>query len=140
MAEPKTSHNEAEAQMKPRLTIISLLCILVAAANDAGPAIGSRFLGGRLKLGPKGAVVLLHGSSTQLNQLQERDQAFHQLGLLATAVDGPGSGWIVLDPKSIVVAKYDPSYTFAAILVHQFRWTPPDTREIEGKQLTAKIG
>ena len=46
----------------------------------------------------------------------------------------------MLDTKSIVVAKYDPSYTASAILVHQFRWTPPDTREIEGKQLTAMIG
>ncbi len=110
-----------------RLTIISLLCTLaVSAANDAGPGIGSRFLGGRLKMGPKGAVVLLHGSKTQLNELQERYEAFRKLGLLATAAAGPGSGWIVLDTKSIIVAKYDPSYTFAAILVHQFGWTPPE--------------
>jgi hypothetical protein len=124
-----------------RLTIISLLCAFAAsAANDAGPGIGSRFLDGRVKVGPRGAVVLLHGSKTQLNELQERYEAFRKLGLLATAADGPGSGWIVLDTKSIVVAKYDASYTFAAILVDQFRWTPPDTREVEGKQLTATIG
>ncbi len=45
-----------------------------------------------------------------------------------------------MDAKSIVVAKYDPSYTLAAILIHQFQWTPPDTRAIEGKQLAATIG
>jgi hypothetical protein len=124
-----------------RLTVISLLCALAAAANDAGPGIGSRFLGGRLKLGPKGAVVLLHGSTTQLNELQERHEASRKLGLLATAAAGPGSGWIVLDTKSIVVAQYDPSYTFAAILVHQFGWTPAEPpATVEGKQLTAMAG
>ena len=123
-----------------RLTLLSLLCTFLAlAANDAEPGIGSRFSGGRLKMGPKGAVVLLHGSKTQLNELQERDEAFRKLGFEATAT-GPGSGWIVLDAKGIIVAKYDPGYTAAAILVHQFQWTPPDTREIEGKQLTATIG
>jgi len=91
-------------------------------------------------VGPKGAVVLLHGSRTQLNELREGYEACGKLGLLATAAAAPGSGWVVLDTKSIVVAKYDPGYTLAAILVHQFRWTPPDTRGIEGKQLTAKIG
>jgi len=128
--------------MRARLTIFSLLCAFAAsAANDAGPGIGSRFLSGRLKVGPKGAVVLLHGSRTQLNELQERYEAFRKLGLLATAAAGPGSGWIVLDPKSIVVAKYDPSFTSAAILVHQFGWTPPGpTRDVEGKQLTATVG
>jgi hypothetical protein len=124
-----------------RLTTLSLLCAFAAsAANDAGPGIGSRFLGGRLKVGPKGAVVLLHGSRTQANELQEQYEALRKLGLLATSAPGPGLGWIVLDTKSIVVAKYDPSYTVSAVLIHQFRWTPPDTREIEGKQLTATIG
>ena len=66
---------------------------------------------------------------------------FRNLGLLATSAAGPGSGWIVLDAKSIVVAKYDPSYTLAALLVHQFGWTPPDpAKEVEGKQLTATVG
>src|ERR1700733_8537351 len=124
-----------------RLTIISLLCTLVAAANDARPGIGRYFLGGRLKVGSKGAVVLLHGSRTQLNELQERYEASRKLGLMATAGAGPGSGWIVLDTKSIVVAQYDPSYTFAAILVHQFGWTPPEpAATVEGKQLTAMAG
>jgi hypothetical protein len=124
-----------------RLTLLSLLCAFAAsAANDAGPAVGSHFSGGQLKVGPKGAVVLLHGSRTQLGELQEHNEAFRKLGLQATATGGPGSGWIVLDTKSIIVAKYDPSYTFAAILVDRFDWTPPDTREIEGKQLTAAIG
>jgi hypothetical protein len=133
------SNNKAEGQMK-RLTLLSLLCaFLASAANDREPEIGSRFLGGRLKMGPKGAVVLLHGSKTQLNELQEGYEASRKLGLQAMAA-GPGTGWIVLDTKSIVVAKYDPSYTFAAVLVHQFEWTPPDPREIEGKQLTATIG
>jgi hypothetical protein len=126
--------------MKLRLTIISLLCALAAAANDAGPGIGSRFSGGRLKVGPKGAVVLLNGSRTQLNELQEPHEAARKLGLSVTSAAGTVPGWIVLDTKSIVVAKFDPSYTLAAILVHQFRWTPPDTRQIEGKQLTTKIG
>ena len=90
-------------------------------------------------MGPKGAVVLLDASKTRLNELQERYEATQKLGLQAMAT-GPGTGWIVLDAKSIIVAKYDPSYTFGAILVHQFQWTPPDTREIEGKQLTATIG
>jgi hypothetical protein len=119
---------------------VFLLAAGVLAAVELGPRVGSLFSGGRLKLGPKGALVLLHGSRTQLNELQERDDTFRKLGLLATAADGPGSGWIVLDTRSIVVAKYDSSYTFAAILIHQFGWTPPDTREIEGKQLTAAIG
>jgi hypothetical protein len=92
-------------------------------------------------VGPKGAVVLLHGSSTQLNELQERYEASQKLGLLATAAAGPGSGWIVLDTKSIVVAQYAPSYTFAAILVHQFGWTPTEPPAlVEGKQLTAMAG
>jgi cytochrome c biogenesis DsbD-like protein len=91
-------------------------------------------------MGPKGALVLLHGSKTQLNELQERDGTSRKLVFEATAAAGPGTGWIVLDTKSIIVAKYDPSYTFGAILVDQFQWTPPDTREIEGKQLTAAIG
>lgn len=126
--------------MKRRLTILSLLCSLVAAASDAAPEIGSRFLGGRLKLGPKGAVVLLHGSKRQLNELQQPDQAFRKLGLRAIAAAGPGSGWIVLNAKSITVAKYDPSYTSAAILVRQFGWTPEPLHDIEGRQLTARIG
>lgn len=130
-----------EGQMnRLRPIILSLLCVLAAAASDTAPQIGSRFLGGRLKIGPKGAVVLLHGSETQLNKLQERYEAFHKLGLQVTATAGPGSGWIVLDTKSIIIAKYDGSYTASAILVHQFGWTPPDTREIAGKQLTATIG
>jgi Disulphide bond corrector protein DsbC len=124
-----------------RLTILSLLCTLAAAANDLGPGIGSRFLGGRLKVGPKGTVVLLHGSGTQLNELQERYEASRKLGLLATAAAGPGSGWIVLDAKSIVVAQYDPSYTFSAILVHRFGWAPTEPlATVEGKQLTAMTG
>jgi hypothetical protein len=123
------------------LTILSLLCAFAAlAANDAGPGVGSRFSGGRLKVGPKGAVVLLHGSRTQLNELQERYEAFRKLGLQATSAAGPGSGWIVLDTRSIVVAKYDPSYTSAALLVHQFGWTPPGpANDVGGKQLTAAI-
>ncbi len=86
-------------------------------------------------------MVLLHGSKTQLNKLQERSEAFHRLGLQVTATAGPGSGWIVLDTKSIIIAKYDVSYTAAAILVHRFGWMPPEpTREVQGKQLTATLG
>jgi hypothetical protein len=124
-----------------RLTIISLLCALVtAAASDVGPPIGSRFPAVKVPLGPKGAVILSDASKSQLVELEEHRAAFQKLGADVTAASGAPSGWIVLDTKRIIVAKYDASYTSAAILVHQFRWTPPDTREIEGKQLTATIG
>jgi DsbC/DsbD-like thiol-disulfide interchange protein len=49
----------------------------------------------------------------------------------------------VLDARGIIAAKYltDDSggrYTLDAILIHQFRWTPPEAAvEVEGKQLTA---
>jgi hypothetical protein len=55
-------------------------------------------------------------------------------------------GWLVLDGKAVIVAKYfdeDPAvrYTSAAILVHQFGWTPSEPpRKVEGKQITATIG
>lgn len=124
-----------------RLAILVLFCALGAwAASDTGPQIGSHFPGGRLKSGPKGTVVLLHGSETQSKDLLKHSDAFSKLGLVATSAAGPGSGWIVLDTKGIVVSKFDPSYTWAAILVHQFGWTPPRTRDVEGKQLTATIG
>ncbi len=58
---------------------------------------------------------------------------------------GKRAGWLLLDGKRTVVAKYfedDPSQclTAAAVLVHQFGWTPPGpAREVEGKQLTVTI-
>jgi hypothetical protein len=123
------------------LAIIGLFCALGAAAADhAALKIGSRFLNGQLKAGPKGALVLLHGSKAQDADLREHDPALRKLGLSSTSAAGPGPGWLVLDAKSVIVAKYDGSYTSAAILVHQFQWTPPDAREVQGKQLTATIG
>ena len=48
----------------------------------------------------------------------------------------------MLDARGVIVSKYfDDSarYTPAAILVHQFAWTPSEPAvEIEGKQLSAK--
>lgn len=123
-----------------RFTLLVLTAAALWGANDAGLTIGTRFSGGRLQPGPKGAVVLLQGSKTQLDELRERYQDSRKLGLLATSVAGPGSGWIVLDSKSSILAKYDPSYTLAAILVHRFGWTPPDATELQSRQLTASIG
>jgi Disulphide bond corrector protein DsbC len=109
-----------------RLTIFSLLCAFAISAAD-------------VHLGPKGAAILLDASKAQMAELEEHREAFRKLGVEVAAQSGRGSGWTVLNGKHIIVAKYDASYTSAAILVHQFRWTPPDAREIEGKQLTAKV-
>lgn len=110
-----------------RLTILSLLCALAMSAAD-------------VRLGAKGAAVLLDATKAQIADLDEHREAFRKLGVEVAAQSGQGPGWVVLDGKRTVVAKFDASYTSAAILIHQFGWTPPDTREIEGKQLTATIG
>lgn len=137
----KASNNRAEGQMRARrLTILSLLCVLISAASDFDLPVGSRFQATQTPMGPKGAVLVFDASKTQLVELEQYRETFHKLGLEAAALSGARPGWVVLDAKHVIVAKYDATYTPAAILVHQFRWTPPDIREIEGKQLTATIG
>jgi Disulphide bond corrector protein DsbC len=110
-----------------RLTILSLLCAFAIPAAE-------------VRIGPKGAAILFDASKAQMAELEEHREAFRKLGVEVGAQSGHGSGWIVLDAKRTNVAKYEPSYTSAAILVHQFGWTPPEgSRQIEGKQLTATI-
>ena len=113
--------------MGRRLTILSLLCTFVIPAAE-------------VRVGPKGAAILFDASKAQMAELEEHREAFRKLGVEIAAQSGHGSGWIVLNAKHIVVAKFDASYTAAAVLVHQFGWTPPDVREIQGKQLVATIG
>jgi len=107
----------------------------------------------------------------QLVELQQHEDAFHKLGLGVAIVSrdsveelkefasrssihvpllsdsvAKNSGWFVLDAKGVLVAKYSEEdssqyYTSAAVLLHQFGWTPPEApREIKGKLLTATIG
>jgi hypothetical protein len=138
--------------MKPqRLTIISLLCALLSAA-DLSPPIGARFPERSLKsiLGPKGALILAYQSAgPDSSEIQQNQEALRKLGLGIAAVPAkihPGSeihpGWYVLDARGVVVSKYfddHARYTPAAILVHQFGWTPEEpATEVEGKQLVAK--
>jgi hypothetical protein len=132
--------------IRRRLTIISLLCAFLSplGAGDLGPAIGSRFPESNLKsiLGPKGAVIY---AGTQLRDIEQDQDAFGKLGLrIAAAKSTIHPGWYVLDARGVIVAKYfddHGGYTPAAILVHQFGWTPPEpATEVEGKQLNAKAG
>jgi len=129
--------------------LLAAACLLWAA--DFGPPVGSRFPGDLSKLlGPKGAAVLLDGSDAQLAELAQHRDAFHKLGLGAVSLPSSGRtprpGWLVLDAKGVVVAKYfedNPGqcYTSAAILVDRFGWMAPEpARQVEGKQLTATIG
>jgi len=65
--------------------------------------------------------------------------------LLADSDSKIRPGWFVLDARGVVSKFFedDPGghYTSAAILVHQFGWMPPEPAvEVEGKQLTAKVG
>jgi hypothetical protein len=134
--------------MKLPLTIISLLCATALSfAADVGPPIGKPFRMSDLRVGPKGAAILFYRSQAQLVELGQHREAFQKLGIqVATMGVAEKTGWIVLDAKSVIVAKYfedDPSqcYTSAAILVRQFGWTPPEpTHQVEGKQITANIG
>jgi hypothetical protein len=137
-----------------RLTIISLLCTFLSplCARDLGPPIGSRFpeYGFRSKvtsiLGPKGALILVYQSAGPgSSEIQQNREALRKLGLGIAAVPSKiHPGWYVLDARGVIVAKYFDEiarYTPAAILVHQFGWTPPEpANEVEGKQLTAKAG
>jgi hypothetical protein len=145
--EQNTSNNGAEQQMKTRrLTIISLLWTFLSplCAGDLGPPIGSRFPESNLKsiLGPKGAVI---AAGLPLRDIEPDQEAFRKLGLrIAAAKSKIHPGWYVLDASGVIVAKYFDDtalYTPAAILVHQFGWTPvqPPTT-VEGKQLTAMAG
>ena len=109
--------------------------------------------------------------NAQLVELEQHEDAFHKLGLgvaivsrdsvaalkeftsrssihipLLSDSDAKTSGWFVLDAKGVLVAKYSEEdssqyYTSAAVLLHQFGWTPAEApREIKGKLLTATIG
>jgi Disulphide bond corrector protein DsbC len=131
-----------------RLTIISLLCALLSSlcARDLGPPIGSRFPVGNLKsiLGPKGAVI---AAGPQLQDIEQDQEAYRKLGLGIAAVPSKiHPGWYVLDARGVIVAKYAEDeagghYTPAAILVHQFGWSPAQPpATVEGKQLTAMAG
>jgi hypothetical protein len=132
--------------MVQRFTILSLLCAFVAiAASDRFPAVGKPFRVSDLTLGSRGAAILFHSSKAQLMELNQHRAAFGKLGVQVAARAADQTGWIVLDSKGIVLAKYfedDPNQclTSAALLVHQFGWAPPEPpREVEGKQLTASI-
>jgi hypothetical protein len=131
--------------MRP-LTTISLLWAFLSplGARDLGPPIGSRFPESNLKsiLGPKGAVI---AAGPQLRGIEQDQAAFRKLGLrIAAAKSKIHPGWYVLDARGVIVAKYlddTALYTPAAILVHQFGWTPAEPpATVEGKQLTAMAG
>jgi hypothetical protein len=119
--------------------------VVTAAAADFGPPVGSRFSVSNLALGPKGAAILFHGTAAQTMELEQHRDAFRKTGVEVAALAGTRTGWFVLDAKSTIVAKYfedNPGqcYTSAAILVHQFGWTPPaPALDVEGKQLTASL-
>jgi hypothetical protein len=129
-----------------RITILGLLCASLLA-RDPGPAIGSVFPDRAIKnlLGPKGAVILNYRVDPK-PQLTDRD-AFQRLGFSLDAVMSKlALGWYVLDARGLIVSKYlagdaGELLTPAAILVHQFGWTPPEPAapEVDGKQLTAKV-
>jgi hypothetical protein len=136
--------------MKPlRLTILSLLCVFLGClgAGDTGPAIGSQFPeeGLRSILGPKGALVLVDPSAApQSPEIEQSREACRKLGLGIAAVPSKiHPGWYALNARGGIVAKYfddNARYTAAAILVHQFAWTPSEPAvEVEGKQLAAKL-
>jgi len=78
--------------------------------------------------------------------MEQNRETFRKLGLRIAALGSKvHSGWYVLDARGVIVAKYlddgtGGRYTLNAILIHQFRWTPPEPAlEVEGKQLTAKL-
>ena len=83
-------------------------------------------------------------ASSESPEIQQNQESFRKLGLgIAVVPSKIHPGWYVLDARGIIVAKYlddNGRDTPAAVLVHQFGWTPPEPpTEIEGKQLTAKI-
>ncbi len=145
-----------------RFTIVNLLFAMFTAAapSKSGLPIGSRFPGDLHNLlGPKGAAIFLY-PHTDVNcpvckslrgEIAQNRYAFQNLGIEVadmsderTVVSQPG--WFILDPKGVIIAKYfaerpDQSYTPAAVLVHQFHWTPSEPgTPVEGKQLTATVG
>jgi hypothetical protein len=84
-------------------------------------------------------------------EIGQHREAFQKLGVGVAALNDERAvaghpGWVVLNPKGVIAAKYFDDdagqvYTSAAILVHQFGWTPTvGAKEVEGKQLTASIG
>ena len=127
--------------MKRLTTFILLWAVTLAAATGFGPPVGSRFRGADVSLGPKGAVVLFNASKARMQELEAHRDAFQKVGVGLATLNAASAAWFVLDPNGVIVAKYfDEPYTAAAILVHHFGWTPPDGREVEGKQLTATVG
>ncbi len=134
--------------MPRRVTIISLLWAFLSplGAGDLGPPIGSPFpeRGVKSTLGPKGALVLVDpAAGPASSEIQQNQEAIRKLGLGIAAIPSKiHPGWYVLDARGVIVSKYfDDSarYTPAAILVHQFGWTPAEPAvEVEGKQLDAK--
>jgi hypothetical protein len=133
-----------------RLTIISLLCTFLSllGAGDLGPPTGSQFpeRSVKSKLGPKGALILVYQSAgAESTEIRQNEEALRKLGLGMAAIPSKiHPGWYVLDARGVIVAKYlddNARYTPAAILVHQFGWTPPEPAvTVEGKQLTAMAG
>jgi Disulphide bond corrector protein DsbC len=133
-----------------RITTISLLCAFLSplGARDPGPPVGSPFPESGLKstLGPKGALILVDESAPPgAAEIQRNREAVQKLGLGIAAVSSKiHPGWYVLDARGVIVSKYlddHARYTPAAILVHQFGWTPPEPAvEVQGKQLAAKAG
>jgi hypothetical protein len=117
-------------------------------ARDLGPPIGSAFPERGLKniLGPKGALILVDPSAGPgSSEIQRNREAVQKLGLGIAAVPSKiHPGWYVLDARGVIVSKFfddHARYTPAAILVHQFKWSPPEpATEVEGKQLDAKTG
>jgi hypothetical protein len=130
------------------LLLLVLMCAGALAARDDGPPAGSRFPERGLKniLGPKGALILVDQSAEpESSEIQQNREALRKLGLGVAAVPAKiHPGWYVLDARGVIVAKYfddNARYTPAAILVHQFGWSPPEpAMEVEGKQLRALVG
>jgi hypothetical protein len=95
-------------------------------------------------LGPKGALILVYQSAEPASsEIQQNQEALRKLGLGIAALSSKiHPGWYVLDGRGVIVSKYfddNARYTPAAILVHQFGWTPTEPpATVEGKQLTAE--
>lgn len=133
---------------RPALTLVGLLATLAAvAAAESAPPVGSQFPDPKVAVGPTGAAILVGGSPALNAELEQHRAAFEKIGVrvadLKQLPGAAGCGWFVLNAKRAIVAKYfEPGacYTPAAILVHQFGWTPPGATEVQGKQLSASVG
>ena len=97
-------------------------------------------------MGPKGAVILYIGDgSSAANELQEALEgsigASRMLSCFPPRALRARFGLVCAGCQRRDCSQIStPSYTLAAILVHQFGWAPAETpRKVEGKQLTATI-